>query len=86
MAKSVSASLSSREEQLYALLSSRPLSSADLIKQYYGPKPPANARTIVVGRLRGIAEKLDRARDPVRLRKSPRKGPHPIEFWVEKRK
>jgi len=57
-----------------------------LVQRYYAnvAPEPLNARTIVVGRLKGIAAKAERAGLPFRIRRSERAGPHPLQFWRER--
>lgn len=45
---------------------------------------PLNARAIIVGRLRGIAAKAERAGLPWRVMKTARSGPRAMSFWRKK--
>ena len=78
------------EQRLIDLLQEadgRPLSTHDLVGKYWPGPPnaaPLNARTLIVGRLRGIAAKAERAALPWRIRKTKRSGPNPQSFWIVK--
>lgn len=81
--------LSKRESRLMAALRNRktPISSIDLVEKVW-PDPkdrPFHARQALVGAANSLARKLDANRDPLRLEKSERCGPHPIEFKLEPR-
>lgn len=81
--------LSKRESRLLAALKSRktPISSLDLVEKVW-PDPkdrPFHARQALVGAAASLARKLDANKDPLRLEKSERCGPHPIEYKLEPR-
>lgn len=59
-----------------------PVSTRAVAEKLYGSAPPLNARTIVMGRLRGIARKAEAMGEDWRLHSTARKGPHPINFWI----
>lgn len=86
MASSKPASrLSSRERALYALVpqdGTKVTSAALVILYYEGEVAPINGQQIIVGRLSRIMKKQEAADLPVRLRKGPRVGPNPMQFWV----
>jgi hypothetical protein len=76
----LAAPLSEAEEKLYKILSRRPkkkFSSTELVDLYWDSTPPFNARAIIHQRMAVLARKTKR------IRKSERRGPHPISFWVE---
>lgn len=58
------------------------INSKDLADLYYPEGCPEHARTIVVGRAKGVARKLKRMNDARVLHKSRRRGPQPAEFWL----
>lgn len=77
--------LSAKERQLLALLppSGAKVTSAALIQAYYhGQELPLNARVIITGRMQGIIKKLSYHRTEIRVHKSARRGPRPIEYWL----
>jgi hypothetical protein len=43
---------------------------------------PTYARQSVLGALNGLLEKSKTNREPFRVKRSERTGPHPIKFWV----
>jgi len=60
------------------------VSSEELLKLFYGRKQrPFFARNVIIGTLRSLARKMEKNHDPYRLHKSERKGPKPIDFWIE---
>lgn len=62
------------------------ISTEALVELTY-PKPksrPMNARVIVGGRMRTIMAKFEYNGDRCKLKKSERRGPNPIEYWIEK--
>lgn len=79
------------ERKLFALLSRKngdKISTTDLVKlRYRGRKggPPQFAREAVVDALKNLGKKLDRNREPVKLLNTPRAGPTPMQFWLEKK-
>lgn len=44
---------------------------------------PFHARTSLVGAMRSLSDKVTANREPFRVMRSERAGPHPIEFWIE---
>jgi hypothetical protein len=52
-------------------------------KRYAGETVPFNARMIVLGALTNLIRKVDYNREDFRIVKGIRKGPAPIEVWVE---
>ena len=68
------------ERRLFELMakSRNAVSSKALAQKLHG-------RAIVVGTANSLIEKSRRNREPFRIQKTKRCGPHPIEYWVEKR-
>lgn len=58
-------------------------SSADLAKLHYCGDGPFNGQRVVVGLLSSLARKVVLNGEPFRVRRSPRRGPHPVYFWRE---
>lgn len=52
-----------------------------LSAQLYGRA--INGRQTVLVALTGLKEKVTRNREPFRIIKTVRRGPHPMEWWVE---
>lgn len=78
---------SEKERALLALLpkgGGRITSTAIAEGYYSGRRPfPFHGRIIIIGTLRSLARKVAHNREPFRIAKGPRNGPHPIEFWIE---
>lgn len=77
--------LSRREQELFELLPADGgrISSADLVTKFYGHQPPLYARQNVVAVMHALMLKFDRSDSQRRVRQSKRRGPHPVEYWVE---
>lgn len=79
--------LSTRETDLLACIpvdGSR-INTKQIVAAYYGRDIPTNGRMIITDRLSKIAHKLALMQDePLRLMKSKRCGPAPIEYWLAK--
>ncbi len=74
------------ERRLRALLRPEPKTTEDLSTALYkGRERPFHARKAVVGALTSLAAKVDANREPLRVARSRRAGPHPISFWLEER-
>ena len=60
-----------------------------LLSGLYGGKKgepyqyPYNGRTAMTGAMRSLIDKVKRNNEPFRVMKSERRGPHPMEFWIE---
>jgi hypothetical protein len=52
-------------------------------KRYAGESVPFNARMIVLGALTNLIRKVEYNREDFKIVKGIRKGPAPIEVWVE---
>lgn len=59
------------------------VTSTMIASQVYGRR--LTGRTQVVAVVRGLTAKVKRNREPFKICKSPRRGPHPSEFWLEKK-
>jgi hypothetical protein len=63
-----------------------PMSSKNIAKAHYPPgKSPVNAVRSVVTTLNSIISKNKRSRECFIIMKTERRGPFPIEFWIEER-
>jgi hypothetical protein len=58
------------------------ISTVDLVAGFYGHRAPYYARQIIVGRMTTLIEKLGHHPE-MRIYKSARRGPHPIEYWLK---
>jgi hypothetical protein len=85
----VSVSYTPSEEAIYQFIRAKPncfaLSSEVIAMIYGGKRPPINARIIVGGMLNTLKKKMDRNRAPMILKKSKRRGPHPIGWYLQPR-
>lgn len=64
----------------------KPVSTTALTEKIYGKgKRPYYARQVVLGTMIALAGKLKANKEPMQLQKSKRQGPHPVEFWLEKK-
>jgi hypothetical protein len=78
-----------RERNVFKLLpkDGKRISTEQLAKKYYkrnhGSQMHANAN--IIGIMRSLIRKIEVNKAPVRIMKSARAGPYPVEFWLEKR-
>lgn len=77
--------LSPMEQRLFDMLSkrSRPIDTIQLAEAYYRGDGPETARLVIAGALRTLERKTKRSN--VRVVRGPRRGPHPMEVWIEAR-
>ena len=62
-----------------------PANSKKIVQLHYARRiRPRYAQQSVVSVLNGLVRKTRRNREPVRVRKTSRRGPHPISFYLEK--
>jgi len=78
------------ERGIFALLpqgGNEPLSSTDLTLRKYKKAAaiPFNGRKIVIGLLASLKKKVEANDEPFRIMSTPRAGPLPISFWVERK-
>jgi len=81
--------LSPSEERLLAILShprrTRPISTYELAERMYDNKPPEHARLFVGQLVRSLVKKTSiKSNGLPRVMRSGRKGPFPMEVWVER--
>lgn len=76
---------SDREKSILALLpkGGKRINTVELMKKKYGKNVPFHGRIIIIGTLRSLMRKVVYNKEPFRIKKSERRGPHPIEFWIE---
>ncbi len=73
------------EQKILALLpvDGKAVSSKYIAQQIYkGRRPPRNSRVVVMGAIRSLIEKAKS--EKIRIMRSRRMGPFPIEVWREK--
>jgi len=73
------------EQRLLSLLLGRrePIDTLDLIEEFYGKgSRMANPRQSVIALVNALQRKAKRNKEPFKVLKSKRDGPHPIEFWI----
>ncbi len=76
----------SKGEQLcFKALNDKPRLSTNIVdKVYYkGKTVPYNGQKIVVGMLASLRRKIVANKEPFKLLSTKRRGPHPMEFWLE---
>jgi hypothetical protein len=75
--------MSPSEARFMKLLGKRPKTTTELIVKFYDHKPPPEHAQVIIS---GLARSLERktANQRVRVRRSERRGPHPIEVWLER--
>lgn len=84
MKLSATAHYSPLERDVFGLLPNQPgITTTMIAAELYGRK--LNGRQIVLGALMGLRKKAMQFREPFRIQKSIRRGPHPIEWWIEKK-
>ena len=72
------------EKRLFGQLQRSPKSTVDITEAVYPERErPFNARQSVLGALNSLSKKIRQNREPFAIKKSKRKGPHPVNFWVE---
>lgn len=64
----------------------RRLNSLTIVSLNYRGKRPTHAQRSVVSTLNLLAKKVQRNREAFRILKTERRGPHPVEFWMEERR
>jgi hypothetical protein len=86
-ARDLTVNYSRGERQLFELLpkDGTKISSTDLTasreKRYkWDIDNPRNAVSVT---MTSLMQKIVRNREPFRLRKTPQRGPYPVEFWIE---
>ena len=84
-------SLSPSERLLLNLLSNKPRDTDELAKAFYSRKGkqaiPFNGRVIVSSLARSLSKKVAATRGAgYNVRRSERRGPHPITVWIQPRR
>ena len=77
---------SPKDSELFRLIpkgDSKRIDSTTLVDRYYEGKIPFNGRQCVMAGVRTLGAKIRYYREPFRLVISPRRGPWPVEIWIE---
>ena len=71
------------EEKIIDLLKKHnKLTTAQIADKFYKKDRPEYARVIISGVVRSLVKKTARSKD-FRVKSSHRRGPHPMEVWIE---
>jgi hypothetical protein len=70
------------EQKLFKLLSTRKLSSTELVERYYNGNETFNSRKIMIGLLRSLGRKMAANRESFKLLSTDRSGPRAMFFWL----
>jgi hypothetical protein len=73
------------EEEIFNLLprSGKRLDTNQLANKVYGGDVPINGRLIVTGTLRKLIKKSLHNKEAFKIKTSERRGPYPLEVWLE---
>jgi hypothetical protein len=75
------------EQKAFALLTAKPKTTIELTDAIYkNGNRPFNSRDVVRGMMKRLMDKIRLNKEPFIVRCTERRGPHPLSFWVEKRK
>lgn len=77
------------ETEAFGFLSlgeSKAVSSKELVEKKYGGDPPYHALANIRAAIDGLSRKIEINREPFFVVKSKRNGPHPIHYWLERRR
>lgn len=79
---------SPRERRFFALLpkDGKAINTKKLIERYYkDDELPGHPHANIIDMAGSLIEKIEKNKEPFRVKRTDRRGPHPIEFWVERR-
>lgn len=79
---------SPKDKALFALIpkgGKKRIDSTSLVDKYYKGSAPLNGRQCVMAGVRTLKRKIDFFKEPFCLKLSPRRGPWPVEIWLEPR-
>lgn len=80
---------SPRELEIFELLpkNGSHINSSDIVKEYWKGKTniPRHSRIVVMDGLRSLIDKVNDNKESFVVKKGPRRGPHGITAWIEKR-
>jgi hypothetical protein len=80
---------SPREKEAFGFLSlgeSHAATTKELAERRYGADPPYHSLSIMNAVMNSLSKKMKINREPIMLKKSSRNGPHPIHYWLERRR
>jgi hypothetical protein len=77
-----------RQREVFKLLpqNGRRIDTISLADQFFRRskyRKPIHRRISVLGLVNSLSEKVRRNKEPFRIRKTKRRGPHPVHVWVE---
>jgi hypothetical protein len=78
---------SPREKALLAAMrgAGRRLTSTELIDKVFGEEAPFNARQSLMNTMTSLSRKIEGRKERFALKKTARRGPRPVSFWLEER-
>jgi hypothetical protein len=81
---------SERERSVFKLLpkDGKRISTKTLAQKFFKKNSDdlhQNANVVIIGVMRSLRWKMEKNNEPLRIMKSARAGPHPLEFWLEKK-
>jgi len=59
------------------------LDSKTIVKRFYHGRVPLNGQVCVMAGIRTLRRKIKHYHEPFQLMISERRGPHPVEIWME---
>jgi hypothetical protein len=71
------------ERRVFSALGGRPRSTLILVERLRAKGVAFHSRISVVAALRSLQERTIEYGEPFAVKSTPRRGPHPVEFWVE---
>jgi hypothetical protein len=71
------------ERKVFSSLGGRPRSTLILVERLRDKGVEFHSRITVVAALRSLQERTAKYGEPFRVKSTPRRGPHPVEFWLE---
>lgn len=79
---------SPREASVLAILTKskgRRMSTTDLIEKVFTKSVPFHARQSILSTLSSLASKVEKKGEKFEIKRSNRRGPRPVSFWLEDR-
>lgn len=74
------------ESRAFAALSADPIDTKELAKRLYGGNAPYHSVGAARSTVQNLIKKIDFNQEPFRVMKSAARGPHPMDWWVERRR
>lgn len=87
LAKETKVRYSNNERRAFAVLpkNGRAITTVDIADKVYGKDRPYYARQTILGVMNGLQRKASANKEPFAIVKTKRRGPHPVEFSLEKK-